>query len=118
MHPILRTTIQRRGYATARSYIPPNLAGAKPAPSTATAAANEGERMAKVVDVYKRLPKGSVDPATAAPKGLMARYRAKYVEGENASFMPVLHVILIVGTLGYANEYMGHLRYHKSHEHH
>ncbi|KAJ1656904.1 ATP synthase f chain, mitochondrial precursor [Dispira simplex] len=109
MLPIVRSTLQTRGYATARHYIPPSLAGVKPATAPADAALSDTGRMNRVVDAYKRMPKGNAETQAAAPKGLWGRYRAKYVDGDNASFAPIVHIILVVGLFGYTNEYLGHL---------
>ncbi|KAJ1916113.1 ATP synthase f chain, mitochondrial precursor [Tieghemiomyces parasiticus] len=108
MHPILRRAVLTRGYATARDYIPPSLAGARPAAVSAEASVSDAAHMERVVGVYQRMPKGPA--VTEAPKGLVGRYRAKYVDGENSSIAPLFHVIAIIGLFGYTNEYLGHLR--------
>lgn len=58
--------------------------------------------MQEVVSFYKKLPQG---PAQAAkkPTNPLARYRAAYFDGDNASGKPLLHlaiVVLIFDTLG------------------
>lgn len=42
-------------------------------------------------------------------RGLFARYREKYFVRNGGSFMPIVHVMLLVGIIGYAFEY-SHLK--------
>jgi F-type H+-transporting ATPase subunit f len=49
--------------------------------------------------MYARMPKGPT-PKTEA-KGFWARYRAKYMEGDNASFTPVIHLYIAMVLFGY-----------------
>jgi len=100
----------RRAYST-RSLIPPNLA------STGTLGIpKDAARMSRVVDFYKRIPKG---PASfPKPRGLVDRYKARYFDGDNASATPLIHVLLLIGGISYAIDYHFHLKHHKNVEHH
>lgn len=91
----------RRLYST-KALIPPNLA-----PSTQAAGANAKQTadLAFIIDLYAKLPKGPA-PVTK-PRGLFARYHERYISTSSAT--PLLHVILIIGTLGYAIQYHTHL---------
>ncbi|ORX90737.1 hypothetical protein K493DRAFT_287705 [Basidiobolus meristosporus CBS 931.73] len=103
--------VARRAYST-RSYIPPNLASAV---RSAGPKAETGD-LSGLVEFYKRIPKGAAE--AAKPTNWLARYRAKYWEGDNASFTPILHGMLLVGGLHYALAYKFHLKHHKNVEHH
>ncbi|KAJ6262012.1 ATP synthase subunit [Drechslerella dactyloides] len=67
--------IFRRGLST---IIPPKVAN-----PNAIGQAQNAVRMARLVDLYSKLPKGPA-PKTEA-KGLIGRYKAKYFDGENQS---------------------------------
>merc|ERR1711977_127627 len=73
-------------------------------------------RMAKVVEFYSALPKG---PAPKKNVGLspLARYKARYFDGENASGAPFLHVIGGLFLIGYTIDYNMHLKHHKNNHH-
>ncbi|KAI8872575.1 hypothetical protein GQ42DRAFT_161213 [Ramicandelaber brevisporus] len=117
------SVVSRRGLSTLRQLVPPNLgagvttAAAPSAVSTTGAAASE---TARIVDLYKHLPKGPVSAADASIKGSgpFAWYYRKYLEGDKASAAPLLHFILAFGIFGYTVEYHHHLKYHKGTEHH
>ncbi|CAK9436490.1 uncharacterized protein LODBEIA_P10480 [Lodderomyces beijingensis] len=85
--------------------IPPKIASAKNLGSAPNA-----KRMTEVVSFYKKLPQG---PAPAAKKSSnpLARYRAAYFDGDNASGKPLLHLALVVLIFGYSLEYQ-HLKAH------
>ncbi|KAK6460244.1 ATP synthase f chain mitochondrial precursor [Scheffersomyces coipomensis] len=89
--------------------IPPKIASAKNLGSNPNA-----KRMAEVVSFYKKLPTG---PAPAAKKAInpLARYRAAYFDGDNASGKPLVHLAIAVIILGYTWEYQTHLKHHKDH---
>ncbi|KAL1914894.1 uncharacterized protein VTP21DRAFT_7810 [Calcarisporiella thermophila] len=102
--------IIRRAYST-RSLIPPTISSTK-----SIGAPKDAARMERLVDFYKKLPKGS--PEVSRPSGFWGRYKARYFEGGNASAMPILHAILLVGGVSYAIDYHFHLKHHKNVEHH
>ncbi|CCE65085.1 hypothetical protein TPHA_0J02650 [Tetrapisispora phaffii CBS 4417] len=104
---MLQKIVLRRGLST---LIPPKVVS----PQNLGSAPN-AQRINKVVDFYKRLPQGS-QPA-AAPNGLVARYKAKYFDGDNAGLKPVVHLVAGILVLGYSMEYYFHLRHHKNGEH-
>ncbi|CAL1196264.1 unnamed protein product [Candida parapsilosis] len=87
------------------SLIPPKIASAKNLGSAPNA-----KRMQEVVSFYKKLPQG---PAQAAkkPTNPLARYRAAYFDGDNASGKPLLHLAIVVLIFGYSLEYQ-HLKAH------
>lgn len=55
----------------------------------------------------QKLPKGTVE--AAKPVGPFARYKAAYIDGENASVTPLLHLIFGVFAIGYTIDYQFHL---------
>ncbi|KAF3938087.1 hypothetical protein ABW19_dt0205720 [Dactylella cylindrospora] len=67
--------IFRRGIST---IIPPKVAN-----PNAIGQAQNAARMARLVELYNKLPKGPAPKE--APKGLLGRYKAKYFDGENQS---------------------------------
>jgi len=73
--------------------------------------------LASLSRFYKNLPKGAAPPPPPA-KGLLGRYRAKYLDDQNASAAPILHVMLFVGLVGYYMDYQKHLKFHKHAQHH
>ncbi|ORY05877.1 hypothetical protein K493DRAFT_274745 [Basidiobolus meristosporus CBS 931.73] len=106
-------TVARRAYST-RSYIPPNLGAAV---KSATPKAETGSNdLSGLVEFYKRIPKGAAN--STKPRGLLARYRAKYWEGDNASFTPFIHAMLLVGAIHIGLHYKHHQDTHAHGEHH
>ncbi|KAF8003874.1 hypothetical protein OXX80_001037 [Metschnikowia pulcherrima] len=89
--------------------IPPKIASAKNIGSNPNA-----KRMAEVVSFYKKLPTG---PAPAAKKSFSpwGKYRAAYIDGDNASGKPLLHLAIFIIVAGYTWEYQAHLKHHKDH---
>ncbi|GAA6017228.1 hypothetical protein JCM10207_002577 [Rhodosporidiobolus poonsookiae] len=89
------------------SLVPPKIASA-----SAVGAAPSAARMNTVVGFYSALPKG---PAAAKKVGLspLARYKARYFDGPNASAAPFLHVIVGMFLVGYTIDYNMHLKHHK-----
>ncbi|KAK6512075.1 ATP synthase f chain, mitochondrial precursor [Arthrobotrys musiformis] len=67
--------IFRRGIST---IIPPKVAN-----PNAIGQAQNAVRMARLVELYTKLPKGPAPKIEG--KGLIGRYKAKYFDGENAS---------------------------------
>lgn len=63
--------------------------------------------------VHAQLPKG---PITKSSPGLnpVARYKARYFEGDNASGAPFIHAIGILFLVGYTIDYNMHLKHHKN----
>ena len=94
-----------------KNLIPPKIASAQALSSSGTAA-----RMQRVVEFYSKLPKG---PAPKASPGLnpFARYKARYMDGENASGAPLFHAMLGLFLVGYTIEYNMHLKFHKNNHH-
>ncbi|KAK9455677.1 ATP synthase subunit F, mitochondrial [Dipodascopsis uninucleata] len=92
--------------------IPPKIASA-----SNLGAAPGAKRLTSVVDFYKGLPRGKV-PETK-PSGLVGRYKAKYVDGDNSSGKPLVHLIIAVFLISYTIDYQFHLKHHKGEsEHH
>ncbi|KAK9377623.1 ATP synthase subunit F, mitochondrial [Lipomyces chichibuensis] len=86
--------------------IPPKIASA-----SNLGAAPGAKRLASVVDFYKALPRG---PAPApVRKGLLGKYTAKYFDGDNASGVPLVHLIVAVFLISYTLDYNLHLKHHK-----
>ncbi|KAL5349248.1 ATP synthase f chain, mitochondrial precursor [Pseudogymnoascus australis] len=77
-------------------------------------AAQDAARMQRVVSFYEKLPRGAAPEAKA--KGIWGRYQAKYF-GKNPSGAPIVHVIIAVIAIGYAQNYYFHLRHHKNNAH-
>ncbi|KAI9503171.1 ATP synthase f chain, mitochondrial precursor [Coemansia spiralis] len=117
---ILKRTAVLRNYSSLREIIPPNIGHAARSGDVAaesTASALSSQDVSKVVSFYRNLPKGEVEAKTAGG-GPFNRYYSRYIEGENASPAPILHVIgaLLVG--GYSIHYFMHLKHHKHAENH
>ncbi|KAI5477889.1 hypothetical protein MNV49_005782 [Pseudohyphozyma bogoriensis] len=93
------------------SLIPPKIA----VPSTGSAQATAA-RMGKVVEFYSKLPKGSL-PKSSPGLNPIARYKAKYFEGPNASGAPLVHAIVGLFFIGYTIDYQMHLKHHKNGHH-
>ncbi|KAG0171737.1 ATP synthase f chain, mitochondrial precursor [Apophysomyces sp. BC1034] len=102
--------VARRAYST-KSLIPPNLAA-----STKLSGSAKDAQIAQLVNFYKKLPKGTVE--ASKPSGLFGRYKARYIDGENASFTPMLHAMFGIFVIGYSIDYHFHLKHHKNVEHH
>ncbi|KAJ2079913.1 ATP synthase f chain, mitochondrial precursor [Coemansia sp. RSA 988] len=114
------TAVSRRNYSSLREIIPPNIGFAARAGESAaesTTGALSAPQVEKVVSLYRNLPKGPAGPKTTGG-GPLARYYARYIEGDNASAAPVGHIIgaLLVG--GYSIHYFMHLKHHKHAENH
>ncbi|KAI8970256.1 mitochondrial F1-F0 ATP synthase subunit F of fungi-domain-containing protein [Mycotypha africana] len=104
------SAIFRRAYTT-KTLVPPNIAAA----TKLSGSAKDGQ-INELVKFYKKLPKGTAE--TPKPVGPFARYKARYIDGDNASVTPLLHLILGVGIIGYTIDYHFHLKHHKNVEHH
>ncbi|KAF2273003.1 uncharacterized protein EI97DRAFT_436438 [Westerdykella ornata] len=98
--------IQKRGLST---LIPPKVAS-----PNAIGASPNAVRMQKVVSFYEKLPRGPAPEREA--KGLFGRYQKAYF-GKNASAKPLVHAIVVLTLLGYAQNYYFHLRHHKNNAH-
>ncbi|KAJ1786982.1 ATP synthase f chain, mitochondrial precursor [Coemansia sp. RSA 2399] len=121
---IYRSALKRatalRNYSSLREIIPPNIGHAARSGevvSESAAGTLSAQEANKVVSFYRNLPKGQVE-AKAAGGGPLRRYSARYIEGDNASPLPILHAIgaLLVG--GYSVHYVMHLKHHKRAENH
>ncbi|BGP56873.1 hypothetical protein JCM8202v2_004506 [Rhodotorula sphaerocarpa] len=91
--------------------VPPKIASPSAIGAPASAA-----RMAKVVEFYSALPKGAA-PKKNVGMSPLARYKARYFDGENASGAPFLHVIGGLFLVGYTIDYNMHLKHHKNNHH-
>ncbi|ORX62055.1 hypothetical protein DM01DRAFT_1365409 [Hesseltinella vesiculosa] len=105
------STVFRRAYST-KTLIPPNVAAATKVGSGAA----KDSQMTDLVAFYKRLPKGQAEPIKAS--GVWGRYKARYIDGDNASITPFLHLIGGIFVIGYTIDYHFHLKHHKNVEHH
>ncbi|KFZ09630.1 hypothetical protein V502_08603 [Pseudogymnoascus sp. VKM F-4520 (FW-2644)] len=74
----------------------------------------DAARMQRVVSFYEKLPRGAAPEIKG--KGIWGRYQAKYF-GKNPSGAPIVHVIIAVIAIGYAQNYYFHLRHHKNNAH-
>ncbi|CDH49877.1 hypothetical protein RO3G_09471 [Lichtheimia corymbifera JMRC:FSU:9682] len=101
----------RRAYST-KALIPPNVAAA----TKVSGSGAKDAQLAQLVTFYKNLPKGTAE--APKPSGPWARYKARYIDGENASVTPLLHLIFGVFVAGYTIDYHFHLKHHKNVEHH
>ncbi|KAI7898067.1 mitochondrial F1-F0 ATP synthase subunit F of fungi-domain-containing protein [Cokeromyces recurvatus] len=104
------SAIFRRAYTT-KSLIPPNIAAA-----TKLTGSSKDAQIGQLVNFYKKLPKGNME--APKPSGPWGRYKARYIDGENASVTPLLHLIFGVFVIGYTIDYQFHLKHHKNVEHH
>ncbi|ORZ00474.1 mitochondrial F1-F0 ATP synthase subunit F of fungi-domain-containing protein [Syncephalastrum racemosum] len=104
------STVFRRAYST-KTLIPPNVAAA-----TKLSGSAKDAQIAQLVSFYQKLPKGAA--AQAKPSGPWGRYKARYIDGDNASVTPLLHLIFGVFVAGYTIDYHFHLKHHKNVEHH
>ncbi|KAF2121524.1 mitochondrial F1F0 ATP synthase subunit F Atp17 [Lophiotrema nucula] len=98
--------ITKRGLST---LIPPKVASPNAIGSSPNAV-----RMQKVVSFYEKLPRGPAPEIK--PKGLLQRYQNRYM-GKKASPAPLLHAIVVLAAIGYAQNYYFHLRHHKNNAH-
>ncbi|KAM3427375.1 hypothetical protein MY4824_009496 [Beauveria thailandica] len=108
--------VTRRGLST---LIPPkvsntNFRRAPVASPKAIGGAPDALRMQRVVSFYEKLPRGAAPEAKA--KGLLGRYQARYF-GKKASATPIIHAIVFLVGIGYAQNYYFHLRHHKNNAH-
>ncbi|CAO3670965.1 unnamed protein product [Rhizopus microsporus] len=93
--------IFRRAYST-KTLIPPNVAAA-----TKVSGASKDASITRLVSFYKTLPKGTVE--APKPSGPWGRYKARYIDGDNASITPLLHLVFGVFVIGYTIDYHFHL---------
>ncbi|KAI9883575.1 MAG: Uridine kinase [Watsoniomyces obsoletus] len=116
--------VTRRGLST---LIPPKIAS-----PAGIGAVRNAVRMQRVVRFYERLPRGPAPEVK--PKGLLARYQARYF-GKNPSAarktllksfrmnsllmidLALAHLIGAFMLIGYAQNYYRHLRHHKNNAH-
>ncbi|MCJ1312583.1 hypothetical protein MMC25_006257 [Agyrium rufum] len=98
--------VTRRALST---LIPPKIAS-----PSGLGAAQDAQRMTRVVSFYEKLPRGPAPEVK--PSGLYGRYQARYF-GKNPSAAPIAHVIIGLMVFGYANDYYFHLRHHKHNAH-
>ncbi|SAL96540.1 hypothetical protein [Absidia glauca] len=105
------SNVFRRAYST-KSLVPPNIAAAT---KVGSGAAKDGQ-MTQLVSFYKNLPKGAA--AVSKPSGPWGRYKARYIDGDNASITPFLHLLGLIFVTGYSIDYHFHLKHHKNVEHH
>ncbi|KAM7190737.1 putative mitochondrial f1f0 atp synthase [Rhypophila sp. PSN 637] len=98
--------VTRRALST---LIPPKIASPK-----AIGAAPDAVRMQRVVNFYEKLPRGPAPEIQ--PKGFWAKYQHKHF-GKNPSGKPIIHAIILLVTIGYAQNYYFHLRFHKNNAH-
>ncbi|KAH7260452.1 Hypothetical protein NCS54_00809900 [Fusarium falciforme] len=107
--------VTRRALST---LIPPKVSPfgyeRKVASPKAIGAAPDAIRMQRVVSFYEKLPRGAAPEVKA--KGLLGRYQAKYF-GKNPSGKPIIHAIVFLVAIGYAQNYYFHLRHHKNNAH-
>ncbi|KAI8637964.1 mitochondrial F1-F0 ATP synthase subunit F of fungi-domain-containing protein [Parasitella parasitica] len=104
------SAIFRRAYTT-KTLIPPNVAAA----TRLSGSAKDGQ-ISQLVSFYKKLPKGTAE--APKPSGPWGHYKARYIDGDNASVTPLIHLIFGVFAIGYTIDYHFHLKHHKNVEHH
>ncbi|TVY18636.1 ATP synthase subunit f [Lachnellula arida] len=83
-------------------------------PPKGLGAAQDAVRMQRVVSFYEKLPRGAAPEIK--PKGFLGRYQARYF-GKNASATPIIHAVVVLLAVGYAQNYYFHLRHHKNNAH-
>ncbi|QSZ34572.1 hypothetical protein DSL72_006166 [Monilinia vaccinii-corymbosi] len=83
-------------------------------PPKGLGAAKDAARMQRVVSFYEKLPRGPAPEIEA--KGFWRKYQAKHF-GKNSSATPIIHVLIILVGVGYAQNYYFHLRHHKNNAH-
>ncbi|KAK4449986.1 mitochondrial F1-F0 ATP synthase subunit F of fungi-domain-containing protein [Podospora aff. communis PSN243] len=98
--------VTRRALST---LIPPKVASPK-----AIGAAPDAIKMQRVVNFYSKLPRGPTPEVKAT--GLLGRYQAKHF-GKNPTGKPIVHAIVFLLVVGYAQQYYFHLRHHKNNAH-
>ncbi|KAF3767527.1 hypothetical protein M406DRAFT_355603 [Cryphonectria parasitica EP155] len=98
--------VTRRALST---LIPPKVASPKAIGSDPNAIA-----MKRVVNFYEKLPRGPAPEVKAT--GILGRYQAKHF-GKNPTAKPIIHVIVFLVAVGYAQNYYFHLRHHKNNAH-
>ncbi|TGO12932.1 hypothetical protein BTUL_0080g00520 [Botrytis tulipae] len=76
-------------------------------PPKGLGAAKDAARMQRVVSFYEKLPRGPAPEVKA--KGLLGRYQAKHF-GKNPSATPIIHALIFLVGIGYAQNYYFHLR--------
>ncbi|KAK0627801.1 mitochondrial F1-F0 ATP synthase subunit F of fungi-domain-containing protein [Immersiella caudata] len=91
--------VTRRALST---LIPPKVASPK-----AIGAAPDAIKMQRVVNFYEKLPRGPAPEVK--PTGLLGRYQAKHF-GKNPTGKPIVHAIVFLLAVGYAQQYYFHLR--------
>ncbi|ESK92930.1 mitochondrial f1f0 atp synthase subunit f [Moniliophthora roreri MCA 2997] len=84
--------------------VPPKIA------SKNLVSGGSGEGLGPLVNFYSKLPKG---PAPQRVGGLKNRY----FNGENASGVPLVALIVGLFGIGYTIDYNMHLKHHKNHAH-
>ncbi|KLU81768.1 mitochondrial F1F0 ATP synthase subunit F [Magnaporthiopsis poae ATCC 64411] len=98
--------VTRRALST---LIPPKVAS-----PSAIGAAPDALRMQRVVKFYEKLPRGPAPEVK--PTGILGKYQHKHF-GKNASAKPIIHAIIFLVGIGYAQNYYFHLRHHKNNPH-
>ncbi|PNY23515.1 ATP synthase subunit f, mitochondrial [Tolypocladium paradoxum] len=98
--------VTRRALST---LIPPKVASPK-----AIGGAPDALRMQRVVSFYEKLPRGAAPESRS--KGLLGWYQAKYF-GKKTSAQPIIHALVFLIGIGYAQNYYFHLRHHKNNAH-
>ncbi|KAF7534241.1 ATP synthase f chain, mitochondrial precursor [Neonectria magnoliae] len=98
--------VTRRALST---LIPPKVASPK-----AIGGAPDAIRMQRVVSFYEKLPRGAAPEVKA--KGILGKYQEKHF-GKNPSGRPIIHAIVFLVAIGYAQNYYFHLRHHKNNAH-
>ncbi|KAL2110199.1 hypothetical protein VUR80DRAFT_1458 [Thermomyces stellatus] len=98
--------VPKRGLST---LIPPKVASPQALGSNPNAV-----RMQRVVNFYEKLPRGAA-PETKAT-GILGRYQAKHF-GKNPTAKPIIHAVVFLVAIGYAQNYYYHLRHHKNNAH-
>ncbi|KAK0645499.1 mitochondrial F1-F0 ATP synthase subunit F of fungi-domain-containing protein [Cercophora newfieldiana] len=98
--------VTRRALST---LIPPKVASPK-----AIGAAPDAIKMQRVVNFYEKLPRGPAPEVKAT--GFFGRYQAKHF-GKNPTVKPVIHALVGLLIVGYAQQYYFHLRHHKNNAH-
>ena len=102
----MRSYVTRRALST---LIPPKIASPK-----AISGAPNAAQMERVVNFYEKLPRGPAPEVKAT--GILGRYQAKHF-GKNPTGKPIIHAIVFLLAIGYAQNYYFHLRHHKNNAH-
>ncbi|EJD47883.1 hypothetical protein AURDEDRAFT_136336 [Auricularia subglabra TFB-10046 SS5] len=85
--------------------VPPKIA------TPNSVSSGQGASLAPLVEFYSKLPKGP------APQPAVRGFKARYVDGKNASGAPLLWGILAIFGLGYTIDYNSPCKHHKNHPH-